>query len=76
MLQNNFQTSQSIFGNNSPYYRDNGLIKSDTSIMCKIVPVTLILTVYLDSTYKIVMESNFGINLLLVNLCNYILIRG
>ena len=35
----------SMFGNNFPYYRDNEFIKSDTSIICKIVPVTLILTI-------------------------------
>ena len=63
------------FGNNFPYYRDNELIKSDTSIICKIAPVTLILTVYLNSMSKIVMEYNFGIYLLLVNLCNYRLLR-
>ena len=60
----------SIHGNNFPYYRDNYRDyrdyrdKSDSSIICKIVPVTLMLTVYLNSTSKIVMEYNFAINLL------------
>ena len=38
------------FGNNFPYYRDNELIKSDSSIICKIVSVTLILTIILNYT--------------------------
>ena len=37
-------------------HRDNELIKSDTSIICKDFPVTLILNIYLNFTLQITLE--------------------